>query len=103
MSTMITSAPSRAQVSAWARPWPRDPPVTRATLPSSIPMIVLPFPGLQLSAGVDHVGDAGDVPASIADQVQDRVGDVRRVQLRDGELVQRARRHLEVLPGRVLQ
>src|SRR5579864_5267671 len=37
-SVMITSAPSRAQVTAWARPCPRAPPVMRATLPSSIPI-----------------------------------------------------------------
>src|SRR5580700_6801293 len=37
-SATITSAPSRAQVTAWARPCPRAPPVMRATLPSSIPI-----------------------------------------------------------------
>src|SRR2546421_1557069 len=33
MSAMTTSAPARARVSAWARPSPRDPPVTSATRP----------------------------------------------------------------------
>jgi len=58
---------------------------------------------LELAAGVDDVGDPGDVPAGVADQVQDRVGDVGRLQRRDRELVQRARGDLEVLPGRVGQ
>ncbi len=38
VSMMTTSAPSRAHVTACARPWPREPPVMRATFPSSIPM-----------------------------------------------------------------
>ena len=40
MSHMTTSAPSRARVTACARPCPRAAPVTNATLPSSAPMSI---------------------------------------------------------------
>src|SRR5580658_1111923 len=112
MSTMTTSAPSRAEVTACARPCPREPPVIRATLPSSIPMMCLPSRwwaagepvcSAELAAGVDDVGDAGDVPPRVADQVEDRVRDVGRLDRRHRQLVERARRHLEVLPGGVLK
>src|SRR5256885_324562 len=33
MSLTITSAPALASRTAWARPWPRPPPVMNATLP----------------------------------------------------------------------
>jgi hypothetical protein len=35
MSVITTSAPARAKASASARPNPREPPVTKATFPSS--------------------------------------------------------------------
>src|SRR5579859_763010 len=41
MSTAMMSAPSRASVMAWLRPWPRAAPVIKATLPSTRPVIVL--------------------------------------------------------------
>src|SRR2546421_11510552 len=41
MSTAMMSAPSRASVMAWLRPWPRAAPVMKATLPSTRPVIVL--------------------------------------------------------------
>src|SRR4029077_14198298 len=37
----MMSAPSRASVMAWLRPWPRAAPVMKATLPSTRPVIVL--------------------------------------------------------------
>src|SRR5690348_696829 len=37
----MMSAPSRANVIAWLRPWPRAAPVMKATLPSTRPVIVL--------------------------------------------------------------
>jgi hypothetical protein len=37
----MMSAPSRASVMAWLRPWPRAAPVMQATLPSTRPVIVL--------------------------------------------------------------
>src|SRR5277367_6929804 len=44
MSTAMMSAPSRASVIAWLRPWPRAAPVMKATLPSSFPVMLLcPF------------------------------------------------------------
>src|ERR1700735_1524880 len=39
-STAMMSAPSRARVMAWLRPWPRAAPVIKATLPSSCPIWV---------------------------------------------------------------
>src|ERR1700760_1704749 len=102
MSTMTTSAPSRAQVTACARPCPRDPPVIRATLPSSIPMLKPFLFGIKnsdLAAGVDHMGDTGDVPAGVADQVEHGVGDVGRLDRDDRELVQRPRGHGGVVVG----
>jgi hypothetical protein len=42
-SKAMTSAPSPARVTAWARPWPRAAPVTSATSPSSVPIAPPPF------------------------------------------------------------
>src|ERR1051326_7204146 len=60
MSMMITSAPSRAQVHACARPCPLAPPVMKATLPSSIPIPVLPLTDL---TDLTDVTDVSGYPA----------------------------------------
>ena len=41
MSTAMMSAPSSAIRTAWDLPWPRAAPVMKATLPSSLPAIVV--------------------------------------------------------------
>jgi hypothetical protein len=53
-STMITSAPSRAHVTAWARPCPRAPPVMKATLPSSIAIATPVLEGGAFAARVEN-------------------------------------------------
>src|SRR3954452_13651688 len=107
MSTSTTSAPSRAEVRACARPCPRAPPVISATLPSSSPMT---FPsavvwrgGSELATGIDDVRRAGDVTALVGDEVEDGVGDVDRLDRRHRQLVERECGLLEVRARRVLE
>src|SRR4051812_20556101 len=107
MSTSTTSAPSRAEVRACARPCPRAPPVISATLPSSSPMTfssaVVWTNGSELTAGVDDVRRAGDVAALVGHEVEHGVGDVDRLDRGHRQLVQRAGGLLEVRAGRVLE
>src|SRR2546430_6510623 len=66
----MMSAPSRASVMAWLRPWPRAAPVMKATLPSTRPVIVLS----SLSWSVYCVQHEAVVLAGFRTKAGERVG-----------------------------
>src|ERR1700722_18129054 len=78
MSQTTISAPSAARASACERPWPRAPPVMRATRPSSFPMgVVSVLRVARLLRVARSPADRGDA-AGLGEDGRDRVADHRR-------------------------
>ena len=60
MSNRMMSAPSSASLTAWLRPWPRAPPVTRTTLSCTRPINTVPFHSVRVTL-LEH----RDQPATV--------------------------------------
>src|SRR6266545_5755493 len=79
-STTATAAPSSANSSAAARPMPEPAPVTSATRPSNLPVMIRPLlSGLWSQRGpaaVDRQGVAGEVAEPVRGEQRDGVGHV---------------------------